>query len=387
MRNVLKKCLSKYLSRAIIVVALFALSLAIVPTNQPQHALADTQDDLNAVNAQLNSANQDLSTKQSQIKTLGDKINVLNGQISQTQLQIQATNDKIAITKEQITETKQKLVQEKDTLNSFLVTLYENSNTSPLEMIAGSNNFSDFVDQSEYLQTMQLKVQETLNQIKDTKANLDKTIADEENLKNSLTSQQASLSNQESTQSNLLAVTQNDAALLQQNISSLNAKKGILYCLVYGCGGTTGNLVVTNSVYKYWSQTDSSWSSKSYTPGYYMGLDGCLITSYAMVRTMLGIPTDPWQEAQMHNYDSAGGLENDQYTESINGYSQRFLGTDWGAIKQALKSGKPVIANVDGAHFIVITGYSGDTYTVNDPYYNPPHRYEQSEVTKAWTYY
>ncbi len=389
MRNALKTYLSKSLSKAIVIVAIFSLSLILMPANQPQHALADAQDELNAVNAQLNTANQDLSTKQSQIKTLGDQINVLSGQIGQTQLQIQATNDKIAITKEQITQTEEKLAKEKDTLNSFLITLYENGNTSPLEMIASSNNFSDFVDQSEYLQTMQLKVQDTLNQIKETKANLDKTKVDEENLKKSLDSQEADLSNKKSTQSNLLAVTQNDAALLQQNITGLNAKKGILYCLVYGCGGTTGNLVVVNtnsSPYTYWSQQDPSWANYQYTPGYTMIEDGCLITSYAMVRTMLGTLTDPLQEAKLHNYQSDGELIDDKWTQSINGHEQKDLGTDWGAINQALDSGMPVIAHVDGAHFIVIISHSGDTYNVNDPFYGYGHRYKQIEVGDAFTY-
>ena len=388
MRNVLKKCLSKSLSRAIIVVALFALSLAIVPTNQPQHALADTQDDLNAVNAQLNSANQDLSTKQSQIKTLGDQINVLNGQISQTQLQIQATNDKIAITKEQITQTEEKLAKEKDTLNSFLITLYENGNTSPLEMIASSNNFSDFVDQSEYLQTMQLKVQNTLDQIKETKANLDKTKIDEENLKNSLTSQETDLSNKKSAQSTLLAMTQNDASLLQNNIKDLNAKKGVLECVLSGgCGGDpNGNLVAVNDPsFPYYNQGNYT---DTYPVPHYLNIpnNGCLVTSYAMVRSHSfpghpGIATTPIDEAGMHYF--SGDVMTDHGEETHSGSA------NWSEINSSLDNSIPVIVEVNThnssypTHFVVIISHSGNTYYINDPAFGKGHKWNSSDIMQV----
>ncbi|MDO8507432.1 MAG: hypothetical protein Q7S53_02595 [bacterium] len=370
--------------KASIIVVLFVMSLVVVPSGDTSVVHASLQDDLNAVNAQLDATNQSVAAKKDEIKTLGDEINMLNEQINQTQLQIQSTEYKIQLLGEKITQTEKDLTIQKDTLNEYLRVIYEESNTSPLELIASSNSFSDFVDKSEYLQTMQMKIQDTVEKVKQMKADLENNKKETEKMKDQLISQKSDLAGKRAGKDTLLSMAQTNAALLQQDANSLIAKRGTLYCQIYGgCGDPNGNLIVVNDnnpPYTYYSQKDPAWANFEYSPGWYMWSDGCLITSYAMVHTMLGSPINPQQEAIKDGPYSGGNM----------GHSgdERAVGNppDWSQVNAALDAGKPVIANYSGMHFIVIIKHSGDTYFVNDPYFEIGHKYSSKSINKVLIY-
>lgn len=394
MKNIMKKFSNSFF-RASVIVALFAITIMMVPANNTQTAHASLQDELNALNQQLDSTNQVLETKKSEIKTLEDQINVLNEQINQTELQIQATETKIKILNEQITQTEQDLKIQQETLNEYLRVIYEESNTSPLEQIVSANSFSDFVDRSEYLQTMQMKIKDMVDKIKQMKADLENNKKEAEKMKDQLSSQRSDLSSKRSAQSSLLSMAQSNAELLQKDVNALVSKRGAIYCLISGgCGGDiNGNLERINSGPYYYSQLDPRWSNREYTPGSTFGSFGCLITSYAMVRSMItGTEITPEDEAKLHSY-SNGDMNDDQYTLSIGGRPQKLLYTDWGGINAALDRGKPVIAGLSmsgtgySTHFVVIVSRSvnTNTYFINDPL-GKGLPYNSSRVFKAWTY-
>lgn len=377
----IKNTFSKSFFKASVIVALFVMSLVLVPTNNAP-AYANPQDDLNAINSQLDATNKSLEAKQSEVKTLGDQINVLNGQIDQVGLQIQATQTKIQILGQQIAQTEVDLKTQQETLNEYLRVIYEESNTSPLEQIASANSFSDFVDKSEYLQTMQIKIRDTVDKIKKMKADLENNKKETEKMKAQLNSQKIDLSNKKSAQSSLLAVAQNNAALLQQDIKTLTSKKGALACLIRGgCGGDpNGDLTpVNDSSFPYYSQGD-----------YGMLSWGCLVTSYAMVRSHLtGKTITPTDEAAAHGFDGSGNM---QGSGEENYHRDP---PDWGLIDNSLDKGIPVIVGLDldnvvaasnpsDTHYVVIISHSGKTYSINDPYpWSPLRKWNTSRVFKA----
>lgn len=116
----------------------------------------------------------------------------------------------------------------------------------------------------------------------------------------------------------------------------------------------------------YYSQTDSRWS------GVYLGYSGktigkigCTTTALAMTESYrTGTTIYPNIMASKLSYSSSGSLywPNNYVTTTSVSFS---------SIKNILNQGKPVILGLRTAsyntHWVVVTGYSGDTYYVNDP--------------------
>lgn len=381
----IKKKFSNSFLKASVIVALFVMSLIILPANNTQTAHASLQDELKAIQDQISQTNQNIETKKQEADSLSKDVALFDGQIQQTELKIQETTQKIAILEEQITQTEQNLETQKETLNEYLRVIYEESNTSPLELIASANSFSDFVDRSEYLQTMQIKIRDTVDKVKRMKADLEKSKKDSEIMKDQLNTQRSDLSSKKAGKESLLALTKNDQANFEKAATGLQARKGVLYCQIYGgCeGDINGSLkVVNDGSFPYYSQRDYT-SPKLNIPEF-----GCLVTSYAMVRSHLGTPTNPTQEAERHSFSD----DSMQGASDFGGHPEVNLGTNWNAINMALDNGKPVIAGLSmgssgySTHFVVLIGRSGDSYFVNDPYFGPGRTYNTSRVFKALSY-
>jgi len=381
---VAKKIKSKFSSsffKASVIVVLFVMSLVLLPTNN-QAAHASLQDDLNSIQNQLQTTNQDIETKKNEATSLTNEIAVFDDQIRQTELKIQETETEMKLTSEKITQTETELQTQKEVLNEYLRVLYEESNTSALELIASSDSFSDFVDRSEYLQTMQLKIKDTVGKIKKMKEDLETKKKDLNKLNDQLASQKSDLNSKRATKSGMLSLTQEQQAELEKMAKGLAEKRGLLYCQIYGgCGGDIGgNLIVVNTSPHYYQQQYTS--PRLDIPNY-----GCLTTSYAMVRTFFGTTTTPTQEAEYHTYSNSNMTSSGDF----GGKPERVLGTNWNAINMALDNGKPVVVGLTMdagyyTHFVVIFSHSGNTYYINDPAFGPGRTYNSSRVFQAISY-
>lgn len=133
-----------------------------------------------------------------------------------------------------------------------------------------------------------------------------------------------------------------------------------------------------------YKQGDPRWSGdKLGSTSLTIGSHGCAITSIAMAFKYYGVQTDPkdlniWL-TQNDGYTSDGNVYWSKAAGKSGGtvqYSGLFdysnIPADLNKINSELDNGYPVIAEVKlfgGQHFVVITGYSGSTYYINDPYY------------------
>lgn len=381
--------LSNSFFRALVIVVFFALSSMVIPVNNTQTAHANTQDELNAIEEQIKETNKNIETKKSEAATITSALSVLDDQIQQTILKIQQTETEMKLTEEKIKQTEEDLKVKKETLNEYLRVIYEESNTSTLELVASADSFSEFVDRTEYLQTMQLKIKDMVEKIKKMKTELENKKKELTKLKSQLDAQKSDLNSKRATQANLLEITKGQQADLEKAATGLQTKKGALYCQIYGgcAGDINGNLKIVNSGI-YYSQKQDPWGPREYTPGYTMWEYGCLITSYAMVRSMLGSPRDPWQEATSHSYNGNGEMiaGNPPPGERVLGIGKGSINWDGpGGVKQTLDSGRPVIVQYNWSHFVVLTGHSGDTFFVNDPFFASG-GYNSSNITKALGY-
>ncbi|MFQ6119992.1 MAG: NosD domain-containing protein, partial [Methanosarcinales archaeon] len=144
----------------------------------------------------------------------------------------------------------------------------------------------------------------------------------------------------------------------------------------------TGNIACANimlDVPIYKQGSPSSWNNDQLgTCTLTIGSDGCAITSIAMVFKYYGVQTDPrdmnnW--LKQNNGYSSGCLVKWDVAAGRSGGTVQWAGrysADLNRINSELDNGYPVIAEfrLSGRkHFVVITGYSGSTYYINDPWY------------------
>jgi len=239
--------------RAFATILLLSISLfSVIPTNL-HTAKAATLDEMNG---KINQVSKSLDAKRGEAATIQNQIDIIDGQMAQLQLQMEATQIEIDNTTAQIAELNTRIAEvEKELkvqqaiLDEHMRVIYEESNTSAMEQIAGSNNFSDFVDKNEYLQTMQMEVKTTVDKIKKLKnelntkkAELDKKKATLDEMQKGQALKAQSINNQKAAKDALLAKANADAAGLQGQLNDLYGQKAAM-SVQYGeaiMGGSSG---------------------------------------------------------------------------------------------------------------------------------------------------
>ena len=130
-------------------------------------------------------------------------------------------------------------------------------------------------------------------------------------------------------------------------------------------------------------QTDEEWKETSYgignPDGNTLGINGCAITSLAMITTFLDgkntTPLDILNWAKNDYYLEGEGTTWAIFSEfsAIKGYQCEELGMDMSAVEEQLKKKRPVIISVkpgyftETGHIMVITGMKDGKFWVNDP--------------------
>jgi surface antigen len=194
------------------------------------------------VNSQINAVNGQLAQKQKEQASLENEIAMIDLQIEQINLQIDATQRQIDILTTQINDNNIQIAKaeaelkiQQDQMSVYLKEMYEDGQVSLVEQIAKSNTLSDFVDQHEYLSTIQLKIKDTADkitalksQLEARKKQLEDAKAKSETLRASQVAQQQAVSAQRAYKDTLRAQAAAQAAGLQSKLNDLHAQMAAL---------------------------------------------------------------------------------------------------------------------------------------------------------------
>ena len=168
-------------------------------------------------NAQTQGA---LSGLQSQASSYQDAINKLQAQIGALQQAINANLAKQADLQQQITTAQAELDQQKKVLGEDIRAMYVEGQISTLEMLASSQDLSQFVDKQEYRSSVQNNIKTELDkvtalkvQLQDQKTQVDDLLKDQQN-------QQAQLNTAQTQQAQLLAYNQSQQDQYNAQISA-----------------------------------------------------------------------------------------------------------------------------------------------------------------------
>jgi surface antigen len=152
------------------------------------------------------------------------KVNQLNGQIGVLQAQINLNQAKFNQVTAAIAENEAKLNSEKAILGADLKSMYVTDGVTPLEMIASSDNLSDYFNQEQYQDSIKNKIQDAMAQIlalqqqlAEQKAQVSELLATEQGQKQQLADARAQVNQ-------LLAVASQNAAAANAQVQSSNAQ-------------------------------------------------------------------------------------------------------------------------------------------------------------------
>lgn len=222
----------------------------------PVYAVSD-EEQLQNLNNQIQSAQQQLRSVQGQKTSLQNelmafdiKINSIQLQVNAAQAQINILNNQIAETNNQISKAESDLAKQKQIMSEYLKTMYIEGQVSTIELIAKSENFSDFVNQSEYLGTIQDNVQGTANKIVELQ---NKLIAEKkqqevkkakaEQLKSQQVAKRNEIETQRSGRQYLLNQTQGSENSYKSYIANLQAKFTTLQNAIWSQANNSGSFV------------------------------------------------------------------------------------------------------------------------------------------------
>lgn len=223
---------------AVLVLFLFGIILQIFNPNMARaDELSDLNNKLNELNDQINLINSQLSQKRLEKKTLQDEVAIFDDQIYAITLQISASNTSINKTQTEIDnilveikKAEEELINQKDLLGENLRIFYEEGQISSIEVIASSDNFSEYLDRSEYLRSLQDKIVETVDKInilrkelEEKQKGLETKKAELLTVKNQQEGQKQSLDSQKAAKDSLLVYTKGEEASFQNNLKELQA--------------------------------------------------------------------------------------------------------------------------------------------------------------------
>ncbi|QQS22533.1 peptidoglycan DD-metalloendopeptidase family protein [bacterium] len=219
---------------AVVTSVLGSYSIVKTPTVYGANDRDRLQLKLEQLKSQINSYQQQISQTRNQSASLQNEISIYDNQIKSLELQIEANQTQREDTTLQINELEiqiqrrqEEIDENKKILSSLILQLAKLDNSSFLQIGLGTDDFSSFLDQVQYVRSVQDQVYSLVSRIKEIKVKLEtqqkdlkESLAKLESLKDELAISQDTLESQRGAKEQLLAQTKgaekNYQALLGQ---------------------------------------------------------------------------------------------------------------------------------------------------------------------------
>ncbi len=156
-----------------VVSLLILLLIAAVTIPVAAQSENELRDKKTKAKEQVDQSKEVLGGLTSNVNTLEEKVNKLTEEINAISSKINDTEAKISSTKEELVKTQAELDKQQKIIDSSVRSLYKTGRVSTVELLASSDNFTDFVNQQEYLQRIKLNVEEASKKVKKLKADLE----------------------------------------------------------------------------------------------------------------------------------------------------------------------------------------------------------------------
>ena len=156
---------------------IMAATFAVPFFSYPDQLMADTQDDLDAVNKQL----EELRNKQSELNAsygeLNEKLSASGEKLSSIEDAVNAKQSEIDATNIQVADMQAEINQQYAAMKLRIQFMYENNNATILSTLLSAESLSDLLSKSEYIQQISNYDHQKMQELSDLLASLKETQA------------------------------------------------------------------------------------------------------------------------------------------------------------------------------------------------------------------
>lgn len=217
------KALFTILASGIIVTGGLISPYAAIPAGAV--SVAELRAQNNELQAQINANNAKAKELSTQADTLQNKLASLDAQVAQLQAQIDLTKNKIAELQINLEKAQVELDRQKELLKASIQALYKKGGASTVELLIGSDSFSQFINDQTYLERLKSGIQTSTEKVIELKQQIQLQQTEQKGLLAQKQSQQQSLNATKNEQQALLDQTKGQEANYKQAVSTLRAQQ------------------------------------------------------------------------------------------------------------------------------------------------------------------
>jgi surface antigen len=212
--------------RSKIILGVCALVVAIAgPLQLSQTVSADRFDDqIRAVRKQMEELQARAGELRAQASSLQATVDALTNEKNMIQAQIDLSQARFDKLTNDIEVNKKKLADSQSALGSIIADLYVDDEISPLEMLASSQNVSDYMDKQEYRTAASERLNATIDSVRTLKAQLEKDQKEVELVLADQRAQREAKAAKEAEQQQLLDQTRGEEAVFNQLTAQKNSE-------------------------------------------------------------------------------------------------------------------------------------------------------------------
>lgn len=195
------------------------------PLQMAQQVSADRySDQLRALQAQVDQQQARANDLRKQGDTLQSALDTITAEKNGIQAQIDLNQAKYEKLTSDIEANKVKLANNQAALGGIIADLYVDDSITPLEMLASSDNVSEYMDKQEFRTAVTEKLNTTIAAVKDLKNQLESDQKAVEKVLEDQKAQTAALAAKEAQQQTLVNQTRGEEAVYQQQVASTKAQ-------------------------------------------------------------------------------------------------------------------------------------------------------------------
>lgn len=208
---------------------LVVASLFLLPALGGPLVSAQSAGDLRNRSAQLQNEIKENSAQAKDLhkhaNTLQEAVNEYNEQINAAEAQINETTAKINQLEEDLKTTQAELKRQKALLKANVLALYKRGNATEVELIAGSDNFSAYIDEQEYLERIKAGIQESAQKVVELEKKLKEQRDEQKELLARQVATKKSLDDLRQQKSKLLVQTRGEESRYKKIVANLEEKR------------------------------------------------------------------------------------------------------------------------------------------------------------------
>lgn len=207
----------------------FFVGIAVSLLAIPSFSQAETIEDLRERSQQLQADIEQSDRRAAELAEEADSLQVAiqsyDMQIQQANQQIELINNQISQLEYELDEAREEQARQEKLLRSSMRALYMRGGASTFEMLAGSDNFSEFIDEQEYLERVKLAIQESTNRVIELQEQIEAQRDEQQELLEQEESVRRGLNDARVERERLLQETQGQEARFRQQIEELQERR------------------------------------------------------------------------------------------------------------------------------------------------------------------